>query len=73
MTIAQDWARQRNFAKKRLRGITASCQGLVYTEALSDIEKEVIRSAQRKLCSVVRAWDGRNKESKEKYLKRERR
>jgi len=73
MTIAQDWARERNFAKWRLKGLVVSCESLLYTKALLTEEKRKIDDAQTILRFVVSIWDKQNKQSKETYLQRERR
>ena len=72
MTIAQEWARKRNFALFRIRGIIATCNTLLdrRTTILTEKEQSQLYFIDRDIKEILINWD--NKESKQNYLKERR-
>ena len=72
MSKAQRWAQQRNFAKRRLRGVSAHLVNLTAGwggETLGHWEKERLKLALAHIGTVIIGWDENNEISKETFLK----
>lgn len=63
MTIDQDWARKRNWAKFKLSGIFF----LINQEVLTDEEKNELKYLRQRLKTLLSSWNKNNKISKESY------
>jgi len=72
-TPAQDWARQRNFAKFRLESVKSHLRSLATQPALLETEKDALKAALHCIKSVSDEWTNRSSTSKAAYLKRNKR
>ena len=69
MTIAQDWARERNGLKRSLTGMLTRCRSMSSCISLMGSEKDYIKRIEAHLKIALSDWDNRNKYSKRKYLR----
>ena len=69
MTIAQDWARERNGLKRSLMGMLSRCRNISSCISLMGSEKDYIKKVEMHLKAILSDWDNRNKYSKRKYLR----
>lgn len=69
---AQEWARRRNWNKRRLMGVLAAIDDLVYNELTTDAERAVLFEALRKLRAIKRDYSKESIFSKAEYLRRHR-
>jgi len=67
-TEAQKWARKRNYAKWRLKGVLSTLGNTIYhSDVLTVSEEFDIGLAKALLTDVIKNWDIKNKISKEKF------
>jgi len=67
MYTAKRWARERNFAIYRLKGILSSLVGMSHRRIFTYAEEEISIKIQLLLEQMFRSWKENNKESKSIY------
>lgn len=70
MTIAQDWARKRNFARFRIKSIIMHCRQILESGILTSYEEHYIKTAKAQLQDIDTefVWNSNNENSKAQYL-----
>ena len=70
-TKAQEWAKRRNFAKYRLKGMLKSLDGVQCSPALTRLERSYVGDMCRILSDLLERWEERNTRSHESFLEEE--
>ena len=74
MTIAQDWARERNWMKRQLVGMHKQLEVALTEASPTYFERVQLHRLYIELKRILQNWNGANRKSKSGYLeKRERR
>ncbi len=68
MTKAQKWARERNFAMFRLRGVLIALLDVQQSSATLTTEQSELRRAEIAIANTVDCWKARNGLSKKKFM-----
>jgi len=68
MTIAQDWARERNWNKARIIGAKQTLANMTRQLSILRVEVNELRRAKYALEKILISWDKRNELSKKNYL-----
>ena len=68
-TPAQEWARQRNWNKRMLKGVLANIGTVVSSNIMTKSEGMALLEASKRVNAVIRTYAGANSESKARYLK----
>ena len=68
MTKTQEWAKQRNFTKFRLKGVLATLSTVQQSSVVLLSEQAVLRRAEIIISDIVDDWPLRNGLSKKKFM-----
>ena len=68
MTNAQNWAKQRNFAKFRLEGVKKTLHNLSTSNYLLTTERNELKSIILSLNNTIDSWKIRTPLSKKKFM-----
>jgi len=68
MTKAQEWARKRNGAKWRIKGINENLRNLSMESSLLTTERAELRRAVLFITQSLNNWEERNSLSKKKFM-----
>lgn len=69
-TVAQLWARERNWNKARITGIISTLRSIELSLSATVTEKESFYLTIYYLEPVIQYWEDNNKESKKQFLKK---